>query len=218
MARTVLFDFDGVLVAGDSFASWLRHQGLRPLPRRLLALGLAPIGIPLLTWTRTRSLGARLFMHLATLGADPVVLRASITAFGRDLARRPGKVIAQGIDRLRAHLDVGDRVIVISGSESTLVETILDELGIDGVEVVASQLEHSGRMARVRRHCFGAAKLTALAEVGVVPPWDIAYSDSPNDLPMLRGAREAVCVNWPDAQHALLVVPPGACVRHVRWS
>ena len=217
MTRVVLFDFDGVLVAGDSFASWVRHQGLRPLPRRALALGLAPIGLPLLTWPRTRSLGARLFMHLATFGANPAALRASIAAFGRALAQRPGKIIVQGVACLRGHLDAGDRVIVISGSEATLVHAILDALGIVGVHVLASELDLDGRIARVRRHCFGAAKLTALADAGVAPPWDVAYSDSPSDLPMLRGAREAVCVNWHERDHALVARSLGPRVRHVRW-
>ncbi len=215
--RLVLFDFDGVIVAGDSFAGWLRREGLKPPLRRLAGWLVAPVGLPLMAFPSTLSLGARLFLHAAVLGADPVVLRASLEAWGRTLARRPGKVIGDGLSALRAHVDAGDRVVVVSGTESGLLRAVLDELGVRGVWVVASELALEGRFARVRRHCFGAGKLRALAAVGIRPPWDLAYSDSPNDLPLLRGAREAVCVNWRPRQRELAARELGATTRFVDW-
>lgn len=214
-ARLVLFDFDGVIVAGDSFAAWLRREGLRPPLRRLAGALLAPIGLPLMAFPATLSLGARLFLHAAVHGADAAALRASLDAWGRALARRPGKVIGDGLAALRRHLEAGDRVVVVSGTESTLLRAVLDELGVEGAGIVASELDLEGRGARVRRHCFGAGKLDALAAAGILPPWDVAYSDSPNDLPLLRHAREAVCVNWRDRGRAACA--PGGTVRFVDW-
>ncbi len=215
--RLVLFDFDGVIVAGDSFAGWLRRDGLKPPLRRIASWLVAPIGLPLMAFPWTLSLGARLFLHAVVLGADPVALRASLEAWGRSLARRPGKVIVDGVSALRAHVDAGDRVIVVSGTESSLLHAVLDELGVRGAGIVASELALEGRFARLRRHCFGAGKLRALAAAGIRPPWDLAYSDSPNDLPLLRGAREAVCVNWRPRQREIAVRELGAATRFVDW-
>ncbi|MCE3004377.1 MAG: haloacid dehalogenase-like hydrolase [Xanthomonadaceae bacterium] len=215
--RLVLFDFDGVIVAGDSFAAWLRREGLKPPLRRLAGWLAAPVGLPLMAFPATLSLGARLFLHAAVQGADPAVLRASLDAWGRALARRPGRVIGDGLAALRAHVAAGDRVAVVSGTESTLLRAVLDELGVVGVGIVASELDLDGRFARVRRHCFGAGKLHALAAAGIEPPWDVAYSDSPNDLPLLRHAREAVCVNWRTADRSRACAAPGGAVRFVDW-
>lgn len=215
--RLVLFDFDGVIVAGDSFASWLRREGLKPPLRRLAGWLLAPVGLPLMASPATLSLGARMFLHAAVLGADAAALRASLDGWGRALARRPGKVIGDGLSALRGHLAAGDRVVVVSGTESTLLRAVLDELGVHGAEIVASELDLHGPSARVRRHCFGVGKLAALAAAGIAPPWDVAYSDSPNDLPMLRHAREAVCVNWPAARRPRAASARGGTVRFVDW-
>lgn len=215
--RLVLFDFDGVIVAGDSFASWLRREGLRPPLRRLAGWLVAPVGLPLMASPATLSLGARLFLHAAVFGADAAALRASLEAWGRALARRPGKVIAHGVAALRGHLAAGDRVVVVSGTESTLLRAVLDELDVRGAAIVASELDLDGPSARVRRHCFGAGKLTALAAAGIMPPWDVAYSDSPNDLPLLRHARQAVCVNWRTMQRPRAACAPGGNVRFVDW-
>lgn len=215
--RLVLFDFDGVIVAGDSFASWLRREGFKPPLRRLAGGLLAPVGLPLMAFPATLSLGARMFLHAAVLGADAVALRASLDAWGRALARRPGKVIGEGLATLRAHLAAGDRVVVVSGTEATLLRAVLDELGVRGAGIVASEIDLDGRRARVRRHCFGTGKLAALAAAGIVPPWDLAYSDSPNDLPLLRGAREAVCVNWRPRQRKIAGRELGAATRFVDW-
>ena len=213
----MLFDFDGVIVAGDSFAAWLRREGLKPPLRRLAGWLLAPVGLPLMAFPATLSFGARLFLHAAVLGADSATLRASLDAWGRALSRRPGKVIHDGLSMLRGHLSAGDRVVVVSGTESTLLRAVLDELGVQGAEIVASEIDLDGRRARVRRHCFGTGKLAALSAAGIAPPWDVAYSDSPNDLPLLRHAREAVCVNWRPGHRSRAASAPGGAVRFVDW-
>jgi phosphatidylglycerophosphatase C len=94
---------------------------------------------------------------------------------------------------LREHLEAGDRVVVASGSEERLVHAVLDALGVRGVEVIASQIDLEP-VVRIRRHCYGAAKCTALAAAGH-ERWDVAYSDSLADLPLLRGAAHAVLVD-----------------------
>lgn len=215
--RLVLFDFDGVIVAGDSFAAWLRQEGFRSPLRRLAAWLLTPVGVPLLAFPPTLSFGARTFVGAAVYRAAPLPQRASLDVWGRALGRRPGGVIGDGLAALRAHIGAGDRVFAVSGTESPLLRAALDELQVRGVEVMASELDLGGGCARVRRHCFGRAKVAALAEAGGVPPWDMAYSDSPSDLPLLRHAREAVCVNWRSSDRPRAASAPGGTVRFIEW-
>jgi len=185
---TVLFDFDGVLVRGDAFGHFLRERIRASRLRRALALAVAPIGLPLLRTPRGAPIAMRLFAAISRLGADPTEYAAQLREFAHGLAARPQRVIAQGMGVLKHSLDSGARVAVVSGNIGTLVREVLDAQGLQEVEVIASRLAP-------RRYCIGAAKLAALAEAGIVPPWDMAYTDSLLDLPMLRGARRAVLVN-----------------------
>lgn len=194
----VLFDFDGVLVVGDSFARVLRGLIGERWWRRALALALAPLALPLLLSDRGKGAGAAIYMRVALLGADADALDARLRDFGQALARNPARVHAEAVAALRVHLDQGDRVLVVSGSEQRLVAEVLATLGIAGVEVVASRLVHERGRWRVERHCFGVRKVEALRSLGL-EAWDVAYSDSLSDLPMLAGARRPVLVNASDA-------------------
>jgi phosphatidylglycerophosphatase C len=197
--RLVVFDFDGVLVAGDSMASLLRRMILARWWKRALALAVFPFAMPLLASRRWLPLGARVFRHIAFLGCRGGELRESFEVFGRNLATDPRKARPRAVAALRAHLAAGDRVVVATGTEERIVRAVLDTRDVRGVEVVASQIELEP-VVRVRRHCYGPAKCAALAAAGH-ERWDVAYSDSLADLPLLRGAERAVLV---DATPAML--------------
>lgn len=191
--RLVVFDFDGVLVAGDSMASFLRRQIEARWWKRVLALAVFPFAMPLLMSRRSLPLGARVFRRIAFLGMTGREARERLDAFGRELATDPGKARPRAVAALREHLAAGDRVVVATGSEERLVHAVLATLGVTGVDVVASRIELDP-VVRVRRHCYGAAKCVALAAEGH-ERWHIAYSDSLADLPLLRAADRAVLVN-----------------------
>jgi len=185
----VLFDFDGVLVHGDSFARFLRAQIGASWWRAALALLATPVALPLLLTRRGLPTGARIYSRIARLGLDHDTVRERMRVFGAALGQRGDIVIAAGIAALRAHLAAGERVVIVSGCEQTLVHAILAQHGLDHVEIVASRIGPGGR------HCYGEHKLQALAEVGIAPPWSIAYTDSLSDLPLLRNAHRPVLVN-----------------------
>jgi phosphatidylglycerophosphatase C len=187
----VLFDFDGVLTHADTFGLFVRERYARSAWRKLLAL----LALPwlLLSWPLTRKL-QRPLVHIALLGLDEKRYRALVDAFAAELVRRPGHFCRDGVRALRRHQAAGERVIVVTGCEHTLVESLLAQLGLIDVELVASRLRRGPLGLRVDHHNIGAGKLKALAAHGV-PAWRRAYGDSLHDLHMLKAAAEPVLVN-----------------------
>ena len=211
--RTILFDFDGVLVRKDSFASWLRDRLRRERWRGLPLLPLVPF-LPLFFAT-VRGTGwmARIATRLATAGITQQEFLDDIGTFGRQFVNRPG-IRADGvIARLREHVADGDRVVIVTASAQPLVDAIVKELGLTGVEVIGSAVELGSYGIRAVFHNYGENKLEGLRRHGITAPWDVAYSDSRADLPMLRLAHQAVLVNpGPRDERAVRAVIGGVAV------
>ena len=190
--RTVLFDFDGVITVADSFGLFVRQCYARAPWRKVLALGTVPWLA--LTWPISWKLPVRTLVHVALLGVGEQRYGVAARGFAAELVRRPRQFNRDALLALRRHQSDGDRVIVVTGCEYTLVRGLLDELGLSEVEVVASRLVPGWAGMRVRLHNVGQAKLRSLAEAGITC-WERAYSDSAQDIPMLKAAAQAVLVN-----------------------
>jgi phosphatidylglycerophosphatase C len=186
-AGVALFDMDGVLVKGDSFALFVRRVGAVGWRR---ATGFAGVlaAAPIALFPKQRSRAIRLVVRAGLLGLSTEEIHRRARAFGEALAKEPGRVRQDGVAAAQSHLKAGDRVVVVTASEETLARAYLDAVGLHDVELVASQV---GDVV----HNRGAAKPEQLAARGISPPWQVAYSDCLTDLPMLRGARRAVLVN-----------------------
>jgi phosphatidylglycerophosphatase C len=194
--RVVLFDFDGVIVRHQTLELFFRERlsGVGRW-RLLLALPLLPF-IPFLIGTvaGNRLLG-RVFLRVVTFGRREATYRRQVVAYARTYARRPGVFLRDAVATLRRHVDAGDRVIIISGNDLTMVEAILDEVSLTGYELIASQTRGGLFGVHFTRHNVDGVKVTTLERAGVPRPWTIAYSDSLSDLPMLRAADAAKLVN-----------------------
>jgi phosphatidylglycerophosphatase C len=209
----VLFDFDGVLTHADTYALFVRERYARSAWRKLLALLVLP-WLALL-WPLRRRL-QRSLVHIALLGLDEPRYRTVVDAFAAELVRRPGHFCRDGVRALRRHQAAGERVIVVTGCEHTLVESLLAQLGLAGVELVASQLRRGALGLRVAHHNVGAGKLKALAAHGV-PAWRRAYGDSLHDLHMLKAAAEPVLVNGTPKLCKQIEQALGRPVERVAW-
>jgi phosphatidylglycerophosphatase C len=209
----VLFDFDGVLTHADTFELFVRERYARSPWRQLLAV----LTLPwlLLLWPFTRRL-RRPLVHVALLGMDERRYRAAVEAFSAKLARTPGHFCRDGVRALRRHQAAGARVIVVTGCEHTLVEDLLGQLGLTGVELVASRLTPRLLGMRIAHHCIGKGKLQALAAHGV-PAWQRAYGDSAHDVPMLKAAVEPVLVNGTPKLCKRIERALGRTVERVDW-
>lgn len=219
-ARVVVFDFDGVLVRGDSFETFLRAR-LRRAPWRLLTvLPLLPF-VPLLMLSAWgKGWLARLFTRVATLGSTEDGFRRSVRMFAEEFSREPRHFRAQAVARLRGHLVAGERVIVCSATEQQLLDALLATLGLSAVERAGSEVAVSrwGGL-RVLRHNYGDGKRQMLAQRFGLSRWHVAYSDAWSDLPLLRGAdEEAVLVNPPQALLERYSQRLGERLRTVRWD
>ena len=213
-SRIVLFDFDGVLIRGDTYFEFLRARYLGSWWRPLLALLCLPWFLLQLPFSREHAL--RTLLHVALLGVDERRYRRLAAAFAGALVRRSRPFCREGLRALRAHQAAGDRVIVVTGCEQILVNAIFEQLGLLPLEVLASQLQPSWSGMRLRRHNVGIRKVQLLAKIGV-SVWQVAYSDSLRDVPMLKPAVQPVLVNatpklCKKIEHAL-----GRPVARVQW-
>ncbi|MFC5437413.1 HAD family hydrolase [Rhodanobacter umsongensis] len=212
--RVVLFDFDGVLIQGDSFHLFMRERYRRSFWRPLLALLAAPL--LLAQWPFSRQLPTLLLVRIALLGLGERRYQAAAGAFADVLARRPRQFCRDGLQMLRRHQAQGDRVIVVTGCEHVLVSGILAQLGLTRLEIVASQLQPGWLGMRLLRHNVGRRKVQSLAELGVTA-WQVAYGDSMHDVAMLKQAGEAVLVNGTPTLCKKVEKALGRAVTRVEW-
>ncbi len=237
-SRTVLFDFDGVLIRGDSFAAFVRARYRRAPWRLLFAVPLVVLAGPLALSGRGRWWIVRRLVEVSLLGVGEARYREHVRAFAREHAERPRSFLREGIRALRRHLADGDRVVVVTGCEQHLARDLFAAIGLeacaieearespegmvrcpraDRFELVASRLRPGWFGLRSAVHCFGVRKPRELAARGVAPPWAVAYTDSPADAPMLREAADAVLVNGTPGACRALERALGRSVRRVEW-
>jgi phosphatidylglycerophosphatase C len=184
-----VFDLDGTLLDGDSTALWLWGRVRRSPLRWLAAMLVAPVAIPMVVVPRTRRTGASILLWIATVGLDERALRESCADFAERFQARalPLRWREPGMETLDAHLARGDEVVIVTAAPTLLAQALVAPLGRP-IVVLGTSLKHraGGWVADV--HCRNQRKCQALAEAGHGQRWAYAYTDSLDDLPLLRGA------------------------------
>jgi len=199
----VVFDFDGTMFRGDSGYAMVVWMLRRNILRLVVALALSPIAVPLLLSVATRKLGISVFLWIATFASpargDAEALVARYVEANVDSLRK--RVFPQAVETLDAHRGRGDTVVVATGAADGLARAILRLVDCAEVPVVGSlsKAELGGRV--IAQHCHAENKVRMLRAAGFDAPIARAYSDSANDLPLLRAAREPMVVN-PNARGA----------------
>ena len=212
--RVVLFDFDGVLIHGDAFYLFMRQRYAGSLWRKGLALLVTPLLLLLLPFSRRWP--TYVLVRIALFGLREPSYRVVANAFAVALARRSRHFCRDGLFRLRHHQAQGDRVIVVTGCEDVLVSSILHELGLSGLEVLASQLRPGWFGMKPRRHNVGRRKVQSLTEHGVTA-CQVAYGDTMQDVAMLKLAAEAVLVNGTPGLCKKVEKALGRTVNRAQW-
>ena len=215
--RVVLFDFDGVLMRGDAFSRFVRSRFRRSWWRMLLALIALPLLLPFYAVRSLRMPIIGVFVRISLLGTSPQRFELLVREFAGELVVKPRIFNRDGISAMRRHIVDGDRVVIVTGCEINLVRAIFAGIGLPDLEIIASRLRRGRLGMRKQVHNFGATKPVQIAAHGISEPWDLAYSDSAHDIPMLKRAAEAVLVNA-DARTSLRVRRAlGRDVRQVNW-
>jgi phosphatidylglycerophosphatase C len=213
-SRIVLFDFDGVLFRGDSFAMFMRHRYQRSLWRKILAVVTMPWWLTCLLFSRWWA--GRALVHAALFGVGQKRYQAAAEAFADHLVRRPRQFYPDGLQTLRRHLAAGEQVYVVTGCEQLLAARLLSQLGLPEVGVIGSQLKPGWLGMRVKMHNVGRRKVQSLAAHGI-KNWRIAYGDSMLDVAMLKQAGEAVLVNGTPKLCKRVEKAVGHAVTRVAW-
>jgi phosphatidylglycerophosphatase C len=185
--------------------------------RLLLALAMVPLLLPLYAIRSLRMPILGIFVRISLLGIHPSQFNALTQEFAREIVGMPRTFIRDGISAMRRHIVDGDRVVIVTGCEESLVRAIFEAVGLPDLEIIASRLQRGRLGMRKQVHNIGSAKPAQIALYGIVEPWDLAYSDSARDIPMLKRAREAILVNA-DLRTALRVRRAlGRDARQVNW-
>lgn len=213
--RVVLFDFDGVLLHGDAFELFIRDRYQRSLLRKLMVLPCLPWLLLMLPFSQR--LAARTLVHVALFATGEKRYQAQARAFASGLVQNSRRCNRDALRQLRRHQQAGDRVIVVTGCEQALVGSILWQLGLGDVELLASRLRPGWSGMRTGFHNIGANKLKALSAHGV-RGWQVAYTDSLMDVPMLKPAAEPVLVNGTPKLCKKMDAALGRVVGRVEWQ
>lgn len=193
--RLILFDIDGTLVpdfgSEPRFASYLwRHRRLGP--RQIGAY--AAYTLRYLPRYRRDILQK----NKAYLAGLPVT---KVRAWAKDFVAtelRPA-LYAPAVTRLRAHVEAGDHVVLLSGTPDFIAAALARSLGAHG-SYGALCAESGGVFlaAPPVRHPYGASKVAAAreiaAETGLSLAQAIAYGDSINDAHLFRAVGDTVVV------------------------
>jgi len=218
-SKLVVFDFDHTLYDGDSgqhLVTWLirRHWA-----RKLAAILLAPLLLPMVAWLPTRRRGISGFLWIGSFGLHR---RRDLDALIDDYVREHGariraRLLPVALEVLHRHRMQGDRVVVATGAPPELARAILDFVAHEDLPVIGSLFHHFlGGLVAIE-HCHARNKMRMLWDAGY-DQVAIAYSDSQADLPLLQAAKHPVVVNPKRGRVAMFrrVLPPGTPI--LNWG
>lgn len=201
----VLFDLDGTLTQRDTYFHFLllcaRKFGVRwrvvyRVPAYLALYSLGRI---------TRSRLKEVFLETVLQGVSLVRLEPVVDRYVSVLIERGLNLALLHV--LRQHLEMGDRVILVTASFDLYVERLAERLKI--AEVVCTRAEVNRGLITGRilgENCRGQEKVRRLEGLLASGDWagSILYTDHHADLPLLKRVSHGVLVNPGPRTKALL--------------
>jgi len=216
MRPAALFDMDHTVLRIDTGMSWMRYEYRRGRSgRRDIARAVYWSLLYKAALLDMEELATRLTAGLA--GQDETELAAACAEwYARDVAHQVAVDARRAIDRHRAD---GDVIVLATGSTQYAAEAVARGLGIE--HVLCSRIESVGGRftGKLTAMGFGPHKVALAEQLARELDLDLErstfYSDSYNDLPLLRRVGAAVAVN-PDARLRRHATRAGWRVE--RWS
>lgn len=186
----VAFDFDGTITDRDSLQDFIRRMRGWPVCIRAYLVCVPRV----LYWDRgpqRRQAIKHRFLRSALGGLSRAQVQALADTYVRDYV--PQIVRPEMMERVRAHRERGDTVVLVSASPSIYLQPWAQAQGM--VQVLATELafdEQKGCVGMASANCWGQEKVNRLrAWLGDKPvELDMAYGDSPGDEQMLAHTRQ----------------------------
>ncbi len=197
MTGIAFFDVDHTLVRGSTAflcSGILRREGI-----------LSRADMVRIAWAHLRHLlGVLDFERVYAMGVKPFVGtsfqrgRALLDEGFRDHVRP--NIYLEGIDRMKAHREAGDSVVLLSASSAWLLERFREVVPFDGLVAFRQHVKDGlfinnwdrpipyGANKRVLAETYAAKQGVALADCAF-------YSDSTSDRPLLEAVGRPVAVN-----------------------
>lgn len=188
-----VFDLDGVLSRADTMAT-LVFARLRTRPWLVVPVAaLAVVAALASAEADLRPRCNRAIVHLVLRGMseEQYMLLAERTA--RRLAQRRGNTGVEVLRAARAANDSGT-CLVTTATERHLAQRFLDEIGVHGAEVHASEFMFLPEGPRFRSHNVGRRKAFGFRAARPTGHIGRFYTDSASDLPLAELARDVVLV------------------------
>lgn len=192
----VVFDFDGTIIPdniGFEFNKWLIQQS--PL-RSLLAIIFFPLICLLALHPSSIRLGMNIGCYIATAFETRSLFQLRRQFIHDYFKENQAGVYLEAVRNIRQHLQQGEQVLVVSGSQQWLVRAALKHLGIGQVKLIGSA---QGRFLGgyiLTDHCILENKISMARARGFEPEnWQFAYTDSVQDLPMVQFCRQVYLIN-----------------------
>lgn len=184
-----LFDFDGTITYRDSFLVFIKfYWGALAFWKGFLWLMPWVIAFKL-KLINNQALKEKVLRYFFQ-GQSMEVFQQKANAFAEQII--PAMLRPQAIAQLRAHLEAGHLVCIVSASIENYLQAWAEKEGFD---LLATRLVHqngtiTGQIAG--KNCQGAAKLEFIRQRFDLDKYTTiyAYGDTPGDLPMLALAQE----------------------------
>ncbi len=218
-APLVVFDFDHTLYDGDSGAHLVTWLIRRHWARKLAAIALSPLLLPMVAWLPTRRYGISAYLWIGSIGLHRVHdLDALIDRYVQaNRERIRARLLPTALEVLHRHRMQGDRVVIATGAPPELARAILDFVAHEDLPVVGSLFHPFLGGLVTAEHCHARNKMRMLWDAGY-DQVAVAYSDSSADLPLLHAAKQPVVVNPKPRRVAMFrrVLPPGTPI--LNWG
>lgn len=194
--EVVVFDLDGTLIDGDSTSLWITDTLLKSPLRAIIAVLALPIILPMLKSLRLRPRAASFMLWLTTFGMSDENLMISFESFSKKVANKSTKLAWRplGLSALEKHQENNSSVVIVTASPEWLARALFDAINND-VAIIGSTLKRSKKGWIGNIHCSHTAKCERLKELGYGEFWSVVYTDSPDDLPMLKQSKRPIVVN-----------------------
>lgn len=196
--EVVVFDLDGTLLSTDSTKAWLIKQ-LQSNPFRFIgAAAVTPIAIPMMKIKKYKSMGASLFLWIATYRLSKYQLEESFKAFATELKNTSFPKLywfEDGIVELRSHLKENRQIIITTAAPELLALELLKSIDFN-IKVIGTPLRRKmgGWVGGI--HCRHEEKLRRLQLIGINQKWLATYSDDiEEDYPILENSKYPYLIN-----------------------